>query len=108
MEDVNAATLPGRRGSVYVINYNTYEVVAVLNGDFYQPHGITVDDQTGTLLVASTNGNPDGPAPHHATACGGRAGWYSVYDINTLLPRSNKRYQVTVMPYSADTRFKNP
>ncbi len=108
MEDVNSATLPGRRGSVYVINYNTYEVVAVLNGDFYQPHGITVDDQNGTLLVASTNGNPDGPAPHHATACGGRAGWYSVYDINTLLPRSNKRYQVTVMPYSADTRFKNP
>lgn len=106
MEDVNSATPTGRRGSVYVINYNTYEVVTVLNGDFYQPHGLTVDDRTGTLLVASTNANPDGPAPHHATACGGRAGWYTVYDINTLLPRSNKRYQVTVMPYSADIRFK--
>lgn len=105
MEDA-ANPLPGRKGSVYVINYNTYQVVQVLHGDFYQPHGLTVDDRNARLYVASTNSNPSGPAPHHATACGGRAGWYSVYNINTLQPLNSRRYQVTVMPYSADVRFK--
>lgn len=106
MEDP-ANTTPGCKGSVYVINYNTHAIVQVIYGDFYQPHGITVDDLDGKVLIASTNANPSGPAPHHATACGGRAGWYSIYDLNTLLPVNNRRYQVTVMPYSADVRFKN-
>ena len=105
MED--NSTLAGRRGSVYVINYNTYEVVAVLYGDFYQPHGLAVDDRYGRLYVASTNANPNGPAPHHATACAGRAGWYTIYDINTLQPLNDYRYEVTVMPYSVAARFRN-
>jgi DNA-binding beta-propeller fold protein YncE len=103
-----ANPLTGRIGSVYVINYNTYEVVQKIYGDFYQPHGIAVDDRNNRVIIASTNANPGGPAPHHATACGGRAGWYSVYDLNTLLPLNTRRYQVTVMPYSADVRFKTP
>ncbi len=105
MED-GSNPLTGRKGSVYVININTYAVVKAIYGDFYQPHGIAVDDRNGHFFVASTNANPEGPAPHHATACGGRAGWYSVYSLNTLDPVTNTRYQVTVMPYSADTRFK--
>ncbi len=107
MEDVDGVPA-GRKGSVYVINYNTHVVEKVLKGDFYQPHGITVDDRYGKIYIASTNSNPDGPAPHHATACGGRAGWYSVYSLNTLEPLNSRRYQVTVMPYSADVRFKTP
>ena len=105
MED-DANPLAGRKGSVYVINYITNEVVQVIYGDFYQPHGITVDDRTGQFVVASSNANPSGPAPHHATACGGRAGWYNVYSLNTLQPVNSRRYQVTVMPYSADVRFR--
>lgn len=106
MEDP-ANTTPGSKGSVYVINYNTLTVVETIYGDFYQPHGIAVDDKNGKVLIASSNANPGGPAPHHATACGGRAGWYSMYSLNTLKPLNNRRYQVTVMPYSADVRFKN-
>ena len=105
MEDA-ATTFAGGKGSVYVINYQTLQVVKVIYGDFYQPHGITVDDRDGYIYVASTNANPDGPAPHHATACSGRAGWYSVYDINTLKPLNGKRYEVTVLPYSAAVRFR--
>ncbi len=103
MEDVS--TVSGMKGSVYVINYNTLET-RVIYGDFYQPHGITVDDINGLVYVVSTNANPTGPAPHHATACTGRAGWYSVYNLHTLQPVNNYRYQVTVMPYSAAARFK--
>lgn len=102
----NANTRPGCRGSVYVINYNTHEIVNTLYGDFYQPHAITVDDRNGKVYVVSSNANPNGPAPHHATACDGRPGWYTVYDLNTLQPLSNRRYGLTVMPYSAATRFK--
>jgi DNA-binding beta-propeller fold protein YncE len=105
MEDA-ANTLTGRRGSVYVINYNTHQVVTKLYGDFYQPHDIGVDDINKRLYVASTNANPSGPAPHHATSCGGRAGWYSVYDLNSLQPLNNKRYEMTVMPYSIAVRFE--
>lgn len=96
----------GRKGSVYVINQNTYEVIKVIKGDFYQPHGIAVDERSGRIYIASTNFSMDGPAPHHATACSGRAGWYSVYSLNTLEPLNGKRYSTTVMPYSADVRFK--
>ncbi len=98
---------PACRGTVYVINYNTLAVVQVINGDFYQPHGISVDDRDGKVFIASSNINPNGPAPHHASACDGRVGWYSVYDLNTLAPVNNKRYQTTVMPYSVATRFRN-
>lgn len=103
MEDNTA--YPGAKGSVYVINYNTLDIVTVLYGDFYQPHGITVDDKDGLILIASTNSNPNGPAPHHVTKCGGRDGWYTFYDLNTLQPYK-RRYEVTVMPYSAAVRFK--
>jgi DNA-binding beta-propeller fold protein YncE len=104
MEDA-ANPLPGRRGSVYVIDNNSLQVVTVLYGDFYQPHDIAVDEQDTLLFIASRNANPGGPAPHHATGCGGRAGWYSVYNLNTLQPADNKRYEVTVDPYAIAPRF---
>ena len=103
MEDIS--TVPGMRGSIYAINYLTLETHAIY-GDFYQPHGLAVDDRNGLLYIVSTNANPNGPAPHHATACAGRAGWYSIYDIHTLQPFNNRRYQLTVMPYSAAARFR--
>jgi YVTN family beta-propeller protein len=105
MEDA-ANPQPGRHGSVYVIDYNTYAVVKILYGDFYQPHDVTVDEQDGLVFIPSRNANPNGPAPHHTSACGGRDGWYSVYDLNTLAPADNNRYEVTVDPYSSAVRFK--
>jgi len=103
MEDSSA--YPGFRGSVYVINYNTLEATRV-DGKFYQPHGITVDDKNGTFFVSSRNSNPNGPAPHHSSSCSGRNGWYNIYNLSTLQPADSRRFEVTVDPYSADTRFK--
>ena len=106
MEDA-ANPKPGCRGSVYVIDMGTLQVVRTIYGDFYQPHDVAVDEQDGLLFVPSRNANPLGPAPHHATACNGRPGWYSVYNLNTLEPADNKRYDVTVDPYAISARF-NP
>ena len=100
----DATSVPGAKGSVYAINYNTYEITRI-EGPFYQPHGITVDDQNGAFYVFSRNVATSGPPPHHSSSCSGRNGFYNAYDLNTF-QRLPKRYEVLVDPYSADTRFK--
>lgn len=94
------------RGSIFVINYQTNTVVKEIRGRFASPHGITVDDKNNVFYFASTNINPDGPAPHHVSSCGGNNGYYQVYDLNTLEPANSKRFEVLPFPYSFDTRFK--
>ncbi|MCD6011584.1 MAG: hypothetical protein K0Q79_1446 [Flavipsychrobacter sp.] len=105
MED-GANPQVNRRGSVYVFNYSTLSVEAILYGDFFQPHGIAVDEQNGLVFIPSRNADPSGPAPHHSTSCSGRPGWYTVYNLNTLQPADNKRYDVPSDPYSIATRFR--
>ena len=103
MEDA-ANSRTGALGSVYVIDYTTLQVVTVLYGDFYQPHDIAVDEMDALVYICSTNANPSGPAPHHVPVCNGRAGWYTVYDLNTF-QMDNIRYQVDVFPYAIANRF---
>jgi DNA-binding beta-propeller fold protein YncE len=100
------STVAGFLGSVYVINYNTYQVVKRIDGLCWQPHGITVDDKNGVFYVVSRNYSSDGPAPHHSSVCGGRNGWYNIYSIHTLEPINTHRYEMSADAYSADTRFK--
>lgn len=95
------------RGAVVVINYETMQIVKTISGGFFQPHGLTVDDQRQLLFVASRNAAPDGQAPHHTSTCGGPNGWYQVFDINTLEPANTIRYEVLPDPYSFDARFKH-
>jgi DNA-binding beta-propeller fold protein YncE len=105
-EDGNNNFTDKSRGSVYVIDMSTYQVTNIIYGDFFQPHGITIDDKADRLYIVSRNYSPDGPAPHHSAVCNGRNGWYKIYDLNTLKPYTNIRYEVTPDPYSADVRFK--
>lgn len=93
-------------GSVYVIDYNTNEVVQKITNQFFQPYGIAVDDKTGLFYVFSRNEDKNGPPPHHSSPCDGRNGFYSVFDLNTLKPYTSKRFEVTVDPYDAATRFR--
>lgn len=105
-EDVTPA-FSGFKGSVYVIDYNTLEIVKIIGGPFYQIHGITIDAKSNKIFIASRNYSSTGPAPHHTSQCAGRNGFYNVYDIKTFAPSVNKRFETTVDPYSADVRFKN-
>lgn len=97
---------PSFVGSVYVINYNTLELVKKIEGPFYELHGISVDDENANVLVASRNIASSGPPPHHTSVCGGRNGYYSFIDLNTLSITNTRRYEATVDPYSSDIRFK--
>jgi YVTN family beta-propeller protein len=92
-------SIPSERGSVVIINTQTLQVIkSVYTG--YQPHGIAVDDVNGKVYVANRNANPNGPAPHHTSVCGGRNGYMSIIDLNTLnlIPGSNT--EISVDPYS--------
>jgi DNA-binding beta-propeller fold protein YncE len=92
------------RGSVYVINYNDFSVVKVLQNGMYQPHGIALDEESRLLVVVSRNFNPDGPPPHHASTCGGRNGFIQLFDLNTLDVLDEYETEVSVDPYSVIMR----
>ena len=74
---------PFKRGSVAIVDMDNNSLVKSVHTGF-QPHGIAVDDRRNVVIVANRNSNPDGPAPHHTTDCGGRNGYISVIDMNTL------------------------
>lgn len=91
------------KGTVYVIDINTLNVVKIIDEKFYQPHGIAVDDRTNELFVVSRNSNPNGPAPHHASGCDGRNGFFHVIDMNTwkVIKRNS---ELSTDPYNMDIR----
>ncbi len=100
-EDVNTNT--NAKGSIYVIDMNTLQVVKKIQERFYQPHGICVDETLQRLYVANRNVLSTGPAPHHVSVCGGRNGYMQVIDLNTwklLSPVS----ELSIDPYSCDAR----
>ncbi|HRS39361.1 MAG TPA: hypothetical protein P5292_09300, partial [Bacteroidia bacterium] len=72
-----------RKGLVYVINYNTLDLVdSIYTG--YQPHGIDFDPVRKLVYVANLNVDNTGPAPHHVSDCGGRNGYITIIDEQTL------------------------
>jgi hypothetical protein len=92
------------KGSVYIINYDDLSIIKILQGQMYQPHGIAVDDKNGVVIVTSRNASPDGPAPHHSSACGGRNGFIDILDLNTLTFKAGYRTEVSVDPYFVSIR----
>ena len=101
-------TKPGSRGSVAVIDYvNNSLVTQLFTG--WQPNGISVDDAQKLVFVANRNLVKGGPAPHHTGYCGGRNGYVTFIDMNTLLlvrgaNNNEKRTEVSVDPYSMTSR----
>lgn len=76
----------GKKGSVYVINYNTLTLATAPINVYpaYQPHGIGIDETRGLVYVAGRNVSIAGPPPHHTTACGGRNGNVVAIDMATM------------------------
>ncbi len=97
-------TYPGKRGSVFIIDYRTLSVVKHLFTG-YQPHGVAIDEAQKKVFVSHRNVTADGPAPHHSTECSGRNGYFTTIDLNTLENIPNSKREISVDPYSA--AFKN-
>ncbi|HIA10698.1 MAG TPA: YncE family protein [Flavobacteriales bacterium] len=96
-------TFPGTIGSVSVLNYKTFtHVKSIYTG--YQPHGIAADDNKMQVYVINRNANLSGPAPHHTTECGGRNGYVTIIDMNTLELVDGYKAELSVDPYFVSIR----
>lgn len=100
MEDVT--TEIGKRGRVEVVNYQTHAPVASIYTG-HQPHGIGLSDSRKKVYVANRNLDPSGPAPHHSSLCGGRNGYLTIIDMNTLMLLPG-RTELSSDPYSIGVR----
>jgi DNA-binding beta-propeller fold protein YncE len=96
MEDSSVA---GRKGKVYVINYQTGQVITSLYTG-WQPHGLSVDDGRQLVYVTNRNVSTNGPAPHHTSGCG-RNGYVTIIDIIT-----NQMLRIT-LPDGFSYDYKN-
>ena len=103
MEDPSTAAK--EKGSIYVINYETLEVVKKIQSGFYEPYGIAIDDEKGIVYAFSRNFTADGPQPHHGSLCGDRNGYYQILDLNTMELKNNRRYEILANPREAVIRF---
>ena len=101
MEDQTHLSAPvnGKKGVISAINYQTGVFIQHIDGGFYQPHGLSVDETKDQLIVVSRNQETNGPTPHHTTECGGRNGYVTFIDLNTL-QKTGRRVEVSVDPYS--------
>ena len=102
MEDVTTFNQPLLKGVVSVIDYNSNTKIKDLKG-YNQPHGIAVDEERNLLYVANRNVNPNGPAPHHSSACGGRNGKLQFFNLTTL-EQLNSVPELSVDPYFISIR----
>ena len=98
-QEDNNPVYPLFKGSVYVFDLNTRQLVRKIYERFYQPHGIAVDDKNGLLYISSRNVDADGPAPHHVSSCEGRNGFYHIIDLNTW-QTIRRSAEISVDPYS--------
>ncbi len=95
-------SFPGKRGSVAVVDYTTNTLVTKLYAG-WEPYGIGLDEEAKLLVVSNMNINTGGPGPHHVTNCGGRNGYASFVDLNTLTV-SPKKIELANVPYSVAIR----
>jgi DNA-binding beta-propeller fold protein YncE len=100
MEDITSfPNAPQQHGSVAVIDVTSNALVkSIYTG--YQPHGVVIDAASGYAIVANRNVNPNGPAPHHTTSCGGRNGYLTAIDLSTLELIPNFKCEMSSDPYS--------
>jgi DNA-binding beta-propeller fold protein YncE len=101
MEDT--VNFPGKHGSIAVIDLNNLTLIKHVYAG-HQPHGIAIDDARNEVIVVNRNRTSAGPAPHHTSECGGRNGYVSFLNLNTLELIPDKKIEVSVDPYFVSIR----
>jgi DNA-binding beta-propeller fold protein YncE len=99
----DSVSFAGHLGSVKVVDLNSMSVIRTINIG-YQPNGIVVNAEHGYAAVVNSNISPKGPGPHHTGGCGGRNGYVTFIDLNTLTLIPGKKYELAVYPYAAALR----
>ena len=96
-------TFPNKTGSVSIIDYVSFVHLKSIHTG-YQPHGVAVDDYKQQVYVVNRNVSFDGPTPHHTTDCGGRNGYVTIIDMNTLELVPGYKAELSVDPYFISIR----
>ena len=94
----------GVKGSIVAINYVNHTLVSTIKSG-YQPHGLCADDAQDILYIINRNISSNGPAPHHASFCGGRNGYYQFINMNSLKLIENSNRELSTDPYSISIRY---
>jgi YVTN family beta-propeller protein len=90
--------------SVTVIDISTLTAVKDIFVGF-QPHGLAVDEAKNQVYVANRNTpSSGGPPPHHTSSCGGRNGYLTIINMNTLNLVNGFKMELSVDPYSVSVR----
>lgn len=99
----DTATYPGNRGSVAIIDLNTYTVIKRINTG-YQPYGLALDKERHAVAVVNANISSAGPDSHHSTGCGAKNGNITFIDLDALELVKGKKLEVAVYPAAAASR----
>ncbi len=91
--------------SVTVIDYTNLTVVKNIYVGVW-PHGLAVDPVKNVVYVANRNlsNAPGSIPPHHTSVCGGRNGYLTIIDLNTLELVPQFKMELSVDPYSVMVR----
>jgi DNA-binding beta-propeller fold protein YncE len=92
----------GKRGSVTVIDYQSNTIVKKIYAG-WESYGVGVDDSKKVVCVSNMNINTGGPGPHHTSNCGGRNGYATFIDLNTLTMLPQK-IELGNVPYAISVR----
>ncbi len=92
----------GTLEAIAIIDITNNSLLTYVNAGT-QPHGLAADDVRNLVYVANRNLDSSGPTPHHSSICGGRNGYISYIDLNTL-QMLTKRSEVSADPYSVAIR----
>ncbi|MBL7934157.1 MAG: hypothetical protein JNL60_19795 [Bacteroidia bacterium] len=99
----DSVSFPGYIGSLKIINLATMQVEKTIYPGC-QPAGIKSNSSKSFALIVNSNISPKGPKPHHITGCGGRNGFISFLNLETLEIMPSKKYELAVYPSAIDLR----
>ena len=99
----DSISFPGLVGSVSVINQDDLTLVKRIYTGF-NPYGMAVDDTRKMVYVTNMNTSSNGLMSHHTGTCGGKNGYITFIDLNTLSLIPDKKIEVSVSPYSISIR----
>ena len=93
----DASSFKGVIGSVGVIDCSNNTLIKKIHTGF-EPYGLAVDDANKIVYVTNMNANNGGPMPHHQSNCGGRNGYVTIIDLNTLELLPGKKMELANAP----------
>ncbi len=83
---------------INVFEINSNQFLPEINAG-HDSKGMAIDEATSKLYIANRNVSAGGPDAHHAPVCGGKNGYITAIDLNSLQLISDYKAELSVDPY---------